>query len=40
MSRHIRSIVVIALAAGLMWSCGGERVMQSEVGSEEQVARP
>ena len=40
MSRHIRSIVVIALAAGLMWNCGGERVMQSEIGTEEQVGRP
>ncbi|MXZ07953.1 MAG: hypothetical protein F4Y79_00770 [Gemmatimonadetes bacterium] len=38
--RHIRSIVVIALAAGLMWSCGGERVTQSEIGTEEQVGRP
>ena len=37
---HIRSIVVIALAAGLMWNCGGERVTQSEVGTEEQIARP
>ena len=40
MSRHLRSIVVIAIAAGLMWHCGGERVMQSEVGTEEQVGRP
>lgn len=39
MLKHIRSIVVIALAAGLMWNCGGERVMQSEVGTEEQVGR-
>ena len=37
---HIRSIAIIALAAGLMWNCGGERVTQSEVGTEEQVARP
>ena len=40
MLKHIRSIVVIALAAGLMWNCGGERVTQSEVGTEEQVGRP
>ncbi len=40
MLKHIRSIAVIALAAGLMWNCGGERVMQSEVGTEEQIARP
>ncbi len=40
MLKHIRSIVVIALAAGLMWNCGGERVTQSEVGTEEQIARP
>ncbi len=40
MVRHIRSIVVIALAAGLMWNCGGERVTQSEVGTDEQIGRP
>ncbi len=40
MLKHIRSIVAIALAAGLMWNCGDERVMQSEAGTEEQVARP
>ena len=40
MSRHIRSMVFIALAAGLMWNCGGERVTQSEIGTDEQVARP
>ncbi len=40
MLRHIRSIAVIALAAGLMWNCGGERVTQSEVGTEEQIGRP
>ena len=38
--RHIRSIVVIALAAGLVWNCGGERLTQSEVGTEEQIGRP
>ena len=40
MLNHIRIIAVIALAAGLMWNCGGERVTQSEVGTEEQVGRP
>ncbi len=40
MLNHIRSIVVITLTAGLMWNCGGERVTQSEVGTEEQVGRP
>ncbi len=38
--KHIRSVVVIALAAGLMWNCGGERVTQSDTGADEQVARP
>ena len=40
MLRHIRSIVVIALAAGLMWNCGGKRVTQSETGTDEQIGRP
>ena len=40
MLNHIRSIFVIALAAGLMWNCGGERVTQSETGTEEQIGRP
>ena len=40
MFKHIRSIIVIALASGLMWNCGGERVTQSEVGTEEQIGRP
>ncbi len=40
MLNHIRSIAIIALAAGLMWNCGGERLTQSEVGTEEQVGRP
>ena len=40
MLRHIRSVVVLAVAAGLMWHCGGERVMQSEVGTNEPVGRP
>ena len=38
--KHIRIIVVIALAAGLMWNCGGERVTQSETGTDEQIGRP
>ena len=38
--RHIRSIAIIALAAGLMWNCGVERVTQSKVGTEEQIGRP
>ncbi|MCY3870737.1 MAG: hypothetical protein OXG87_14370, partial [Gemmatimonadetes bacterium] len=32
--------LVSVFAAGLMWNCGGERVTQSEVGTEEQVGRP
>ena len=40
MLNHIRSIFVISLASGLMWNCGGERVTQSEIGTEEQVGRP
>ncbi len=40
MFKHIRSIIVIALAAGLMWNCGGERVTQSETGTDEQIGRP
>ena len=38
--KHIRIIVVIALAAGLMWNCGGERLTQSETGTDEQIGRP
>ena len=34
MSRCIRSIVAISLAAGVMWSCSGERVTQSQVPDE------
>ena len=30
MSYRIRSILVLTLAAGLMWHCGGERVTQSQ----------
>ena len=40
MLNHIRSIAFIALAAGLMWNCGAERVTQSEVGTDEQIGRP
>ena len=39
MLRCIRSIVAISLAAGVMWSCGGERVTQSQV-ADEQVGQP
>ncbi len=39
MSRCIRSTVAVALAAGLMWSCGGERVTTSQVANE-QVGQP
>ena len=40
MLNHIRNIVVIAFAAGIMWNCGGERVTQSETGIDEQIGRP
>ncbi len=33
MLRGIRGMVVLTLAAGLMWHCGGERVMMGVVGS-------
>ncbi len=39
MSRCIRSIVAISLAAGVMLSCGGERVTRSQV-ADEQVGQP
>ena len=39
MSRCIRSTVAVALAASLMWSCGGERVTTSQV-ADEQVGQP
>ncbi len=38
MLRRIRGAVVIALAAGLMWNCSGERVTQSEIGTAGQIA--
>lgn len=36
---RIRIIVMVSLAAGLMWGCGGERGMESSEG-EEQIGRP
>ena len=39
MSRCIRSIVAVSLAAGVMLSCGSERVTQSQV-ADEQVGQP
>ncbi len=40
MLQNIRIIIAIALAAGIIWNCGGERVTQSEIGTEEQIGRP
>ena len=34
MLSRIRSIVMVALAAGLMWGCGGERGMESSAVEE------
>lgn len=39
MSRCIRSIVAVSLAAGVILSCGSERVTQSQV-ADEQVGQP
>ena len=39
MSRCIRSIVAVSLAAGVMLSCGSEHVTQSQV-ADEQVGQP
>ena len=39
MFRDICRVFVLALVAGAMWSCGGDRVTQSQV-AEEQVGRP
>ncbi len=39
MLNGIRSIMMVALAAGLMWSCGGERGMES-TQVDEQIGRP
>ena len=40
MLQNIRIIIAIALAAGIIWNCGNERVTQSEIGTEEQIGRP
>lgn len=40
MLQNIRIIIAIALAAGIIWNCGSERVTQSEIGTEEQIGRP
>jgi Cu-Zn family superoxide dismutase len=39
MLSRIRSVMVVVLAAGFMWSCGGERGMEPS-GVEEQIGRP
>ncbi|MCY3871581.1 MAG: ABC transporter substrate-binding protein [Gemmatimonadetes bacterium] len=39
MLNRIRSIMMLVLAAGLMWGCGGERGMESS-GVDEQIGRP
>ena len=42
--KHITAVtlwgLVCVFAAGLMWNCGGERVTQSEVGTEQQIGHP
>ena len=40
MLQNIRIIIAIALASGIIWNCGSERVTQSEIGTEEQIGRP
>ena len=40
MLQNIRIIIAIALAAGIIWNCGGDRVTQSEIGTDEQIGRP
>ena len=41
MLRGFCHVIVVVLGVGLMWGCGGERVMQSQmVEAEEQVGRP
>ena len=37
--RNMFGAIVLALAVGMMWGCGGERVMESQM-AEEQVGRP
>ncbi len=39
MLSRIRSVMVVVLAAGFMWGCGGERGMEPS-GVEEQIGRP
>ena len=39
MLNRIRSIMMLVLAADLMWGCGGERGMESS-GVDEQIGRP
>ena len=39
MLRNLCGMFIIALVAGVMWSCGGDRVTQSQV-AEEQVGQP
>ena len=39
MLSRIRSVMLVVLAAGLMWDCGGERGMESS-GVDEQIGRP
>ncbi len=41
MLRDFCRVIVLAFAMGLVWGCGGEQVMQSQmVEGEEQVGRP
>ncbi len=41
MLQNIRIIIAIALATGIIWNCGGgNRVTQSETGTDEQIGRP
>lgn len=40
MLQNIRSVIAIALVAGIIWNCGGERVTQSGIGTDEQIGRP
>ncbi|MCY3680095.1 MAG: ABC transporter substrate-binding protein [Gemmatimonadetes bacterium] len=39
MLNRIRSVMMVMLATGLMWGCGGERGMESS-GVDEQIGRP
>ena len=39
MLNRIRSIMLVTLAVGLMWGCGGERGMESS-GGDEQMGHP